>query len=147
MRKILYLSLLLVLLASCSTKRVLTETVVVRDTMTVTRTDTVTKEKVVERSAKEYIDRWNDRVVTINLQGDTVRDVQKKVVYVEKDTYLRDSLSIYKARLDSIRSTHDGSREKVVERKPSLKQRIGEALMWMVIGAVIMLVIIPRPKG
>lgn len=147
MRKILYLSLLLTLLASCSTKRALTETVVETDTMTVTRTDTVTTEKVVERSVKEYIDRWNDRVVTINLQGDTVRDVQKQVVYVEKDTYLRDSLAIYKARLDSIRNTHEGCREKVVEKKPTIRQRIGEALMWMVIGAVIMLVVIPRPKG
>lgn len=134
MKKIFYLPLLLMLLVSCSTKRGVT---VERDTVTAVRIDTFLMERVRTEKVKEYIDRWNDRLVVVNPLGDTLKDVQKERVYVEKDTHLRDSMVVYKAQIDSLKAARNHSTVKAVEVRPPLKQRIGEALMWMVIGAAI----------
>lgn len=141
---LIFVFVLMAILQGCSHKTVETA---VTDTLTTVRTDTVRTEKVVEKSVKEYIDRWNDRLVVVNPLGDTLKDVRKERVYVEKDTHLRDSVAVYKALLDSMRAARNHSTIKTVEVRPPLKQRIGEALMWMIIGAVIILVIIKKTEG
>ena len=125
---------IMAIISSCSRKVVST---VERDTLTVVRIDTFLKERVRTEKVKEYIDRWNDRLVTINLQGDTLKDVRKERVYIEKDTHLRDTVAHYKSKYDSLRAARNHNTVKTVEVKPPLKQRIGEALMWMIIGAAI----------
>ena len=121
-------------MTACSTKRVVT---VERDTITAVRIDTFLKERVRTEKVKEYIDRWNDRLVVVNPIGDTLKDVRKERVYVEKDTHLRDSVAYYKSKYDSLKAARNHNTVKTVEVRPPLKQRIGEALMWMVIGAAI----------
>lgn len=133
-----------VMLLSCSAKRMVTAE---RDTLTITRTDTVRTEKVVEKSVKEYIDRWNDRLVVVTPLGDTVKDWRTNTVYVERDTHMRDSVAAYKSQIDSLRAVKNRNSVRTVGVKPALRHRIGEAAMWMIIGAVIMLVIIKKAKG
>ena len=148
MKKIMFpcmvAALLLTVATSCSHKMVETA---VTDTLTITRTDTVRTEKVVEKSVKEYIDRWYNRLVVVTPLGDTVKDYRTNTVYMEKDTHMRDSMAAYKSQIDSLRAVKNRNTVRTVEVKPSLRHRIGEAAMWMIIGAVIMLVIIKNAKG
>lgn len=123
-------------LSSCSHKVV---EKVQTDTLLISKTDTFLKEKVVEKSVKEYVDRWNDRFVVVTTAGDTVRDIQKQVVYVEKDTHLRDSIDRYKSIADSLRSARNNQQYIEVQKPPNLKDCM--TLLGFVAGIGIMLYI------
>lgn len=129
--------LLFMFCSSCATKREIVEKT---DTLIVTKTDTIKDVHYVTQKEKEYVDRWNDRIVTINLKGDTVKDVQKQIVYVEKDSYLRDSLDMYKARYDALLKSTNTNKEKVTE-KVSWWQRVKDNLLMILLTLAVIFIL------
>lgn len=127
-------------LTSCSHKTV--ESIEWRDSLTVSvRTDTVYRDRATTEKVEEYTDRWRDRLVVVTPIGDTVKDVQKEYIYIEKDTHLSDSLAMYRSMADSLRAT--GSRTEYVEvrKPPSWREQVQLVAMGIVIGiaAVVLL--------
>lgn len=123
------------LFSSCSRKQV--EFIEAIDTLIITKTDTFKAEKVITQKEKEHVDRWRDRVVTVNLQGDTVKDVQQVVVYVEKEAYLRDSVAMYRAKCDSLRKWANRTKEKVIKEPPSIWDRFARFFYGTIIGCFV----------
>lgn len=123
------------LLSSCSRKQV--EFIETIDTLIITKTDTFKTEKVITQKEKEYVDRWRDRVVTVNPRGDTVKDVQQMVVYIEKEAYLRDSVAMYRAKCDSLRKVANRTKEKVIKEPPSIWDRFAQFLHAAIIGCFV----------
>ena len=133
---------------SCSHKTL--ETAIQDDSVAViSQTDTVRDTRVITQKVTEYIDRWNDRLVVVNTAGDTVKDYRKNTVYIEKDSRLQDSLTLYKAAYASLLTAKKRIEYKYIEvtKPPSFKERIKEALVWIITGAVLTLVTIRKIKN
>jgi len=102
---------------SCSHKTL--QSVAWKDSVRISvRTDTVTKTNVVTQKVTEYRDRWNDRFVVVTTAGDTVKDYREKIIYMEKESYLRDSVALYKARLDSLMNTIKHGEQETITKEP-----------------------------
>ncbi|MBO5614132.1 MAG: hypothetical protein J5905_06460 [Prevotella sp.] len=157
MRKIFYLLLLLILLASCSAKRTLTETVMVTESTRAEQKDSVAERSTSVSDTHRYTGRDRLREITrtyiITPLGDTVKShVQEKETEHTWDSLVsaqRSEIERLREKVGSLceKLQKNSAKEKVVEKKPSVRQRIGEALMWLVIGAVVMFVFIKKIGG
>ena len=121
---------LLAAVSSCATRRQVVYADVA-DTLIVGKIDTVREVRYVTETKTEYRDRWNDRIVTLNVAGDTVKEVVRQNVYVEKDTHLRDSIDQYKARYDALMKSMKSQREKETTREPGFFERF-EMLLYAI---------------
>ena len=91
------LFLLVTALAGCRTKSV-TEYISVHDTLHVTRTDTLYKVKVEHRADTLRIE--TEKVVTVNVAGDTVKVVEVRDRWRDRWSVKMDT--VYKAKTDTI---------------------------------------------
>ena len=134
---------LLALCSSCATTRRQVLYANVADTLIITKGDTVYNTQYVTLTQKEYIDRWRDRIVTVNTQGDTVKEVVTQNVYIEKDSHLRDSIDRYKARLDALEhKVKSDTRQETVKERATLCQRMSEAVLWPAVGGVLLFLVV-----
>ena len=125
---------IMAIISSCSHKTL--ETAVRQDSVSISmRTDTVYKERVRTEKVKEFIDRWNDRLVVVTPLGDTVKDYRTNTIYIEKDTHLRDSIDHYRAKCDSLRSAAHSKEKEYVEVRKSSSWR--DTIQLIAMGAVI----------
>jgi len=131
----------IVLCCSCSTKKQVVYADVF-DTLIVTKTDTVKDIRYVTQKEKEYIDRWNDRIVTINLNGDTLKDVQKQTVYVEKDSYLRDSVSFWQSKYNALLKSKNHNQAKIIEKQPPWYEQFINRICHIATAALVLVLII-----
>ena len=103
------------------------------------RTDTVVKTNVVTQKVTEYVDRWNDRYVVVTTAGDTVKDYREKIVYKEKESYLRDSVALYKAKCDSLANIARKSQREIKTKPPELKEELKVGAIGFVLGVALVL--------
>lgn len=114
----LWLVLVMIFLAmcSCTTKKVITETIYEHDTVTVHQSDTV--KEVVYKSKVDTVTNTEVHTYTLNNVGDTVKEIHH---YHNKETVIVvDSTDRYKSIVDSLQAIvnkqHD-KQEKVTKTK------------------------------
>ena len=161
MRKVLLITGACLLLAGCKTTRYY-EVMQTDSVSTAVRTDTVYKDRVVKEYSRQRHDTVRERYVVVKPSAydaqtgratgyDTIGDYRRELVYVEKDSYLKDSLAVYRARLDSIMqyAGRERSTEVVVKEKPSPWRRLKEQVQWSALAAAVVwaLYIVIRKKG
>lgn len=129
--------IMLAFLGSCKSSKTI-ENVVWKDSLSV-RTDTVVKANVVTEKVTEYVDRWNDRYVVVTTAGDTVKDYREKIVYKEKESYLRDSVALYKAKCDSLANIARKSQREIKTKPPELKEELKVGAIGFVLGVALVL--------
>ena len=147
------LLLLLLMTTSCSTKRMVSQTME-RDSIRTEHRDSVAERNKDVNDTRHYTGRERLREITrtyiITPLGDTVKShVQEREMEHTWDSLLsaqRSEIERLHKQVGSMREKllRNATREKVVEKSPSIRQRIGETLMWLTIGAVVMLVIIKK---
>ena len=131
--------IMLVCLGSCKSSKTI-ENVVWKDSLSLqARTDTVVKTNVVTQKVTEYVDRWNDRYVVVTTAGDTVKDYREKIVYKEKESYLRDSVALYKAKCDSLANIARKSQREIKTKPPELKEELKVGAIGFVLGVALVL--------
>lgn len=115
-------TLLAVVCCSCSTKKSVTETVIIHDTLRIAHSDTVT------------VERWNYRHDTLRIESERVvtllqpdKSLPAETIRVETNNWhwqhevVKDSASKVVARVDSILRALDRQREKTtVKTKPPI---------------------------
>lgn len=106
-------------LTGCRTKSV-TEYVAVHDTLHVARTDTLYKVKV-EHSA-DTLRIETEKVVTVNVAGDTVKVVEVRDRWRDRWNVKTDT--VYKAKTDTIYKVTEAAREKQAVTKRPLWERL-----------------------
>lgn len=131
--------IMLAFLGSCKSSKT-TENVVWKDSLSLqARTDTVVKTNVVTEKVTEYVDRWNGRYVVVTTAGDTVKDYREKIVYKEKESYLRDSVALYKAKCDSLANIARKSQREIKTKPPELKEELKVGAIGFVLGVALVL--------
>ena len=130
-------AIMLVFLGSCKSSKT-TE----NDSLSLSvkaRTDTVVKTNVVTQKVTEYVDRWNGRYIVVTTAGDTVKDYREKIVYKEKESYLRDSVALYKAKCDSLANIARKSQREIKTKPPELKEELKVGAIGFVLGVALVL--------
>ena len=131
--------IMLAFLGSCRSSKTI-ENVVWKDSLSLkVRTDTVIKTNFVTEKVTEYVDRWNDRYVVVTTAGDTVKDYREKVVYKEKESYLRDSVALYKAKCDSLANIARKSQREIKTKPPEIKDELKTGVIGFVLGVALVL--------
>lgn len=116
------ITLLAVLCCSCSTKKAVTETIIIHDTLRIAHSDTIT------------VERWNYRHDTLRIESERIvtllqpdKSVPAETIRVETNNWhyqhevVKDSASKVVARVDSILRALDKQRDKeTVKTKPPI---------------------------
>ncbi len=128
----LILAMIFLAMCSCSTKKVVTETVWEHDTITVHHSDTV---RIVELKIDSIVDiqtvyvgdtvyRDREHIITLNTKGDTIKEhlhekqVEKhnEATNTQHNKTSTDSVSYFKAKCDSL--------QKVINKQHNKQQKI-----------------------
>ena len=107
----------LILMASCKTSKVITETVWEHDTLTVHHSDTV--KEVVYKSRVDTVTNTEVHTYTLNNVGDTVKEIHHDHTY--EKVIVVDSTDRYKSIVDSLQSIINHQHDK--QQKTVKKQR------------------------
>lgn len=114
---------IIVMTCSCTTRKTVTETIFVHDTIHVTHTDTVSEVKVMQHN--DTVIQREVHTITLDAGGDTIReihhyhDINRTVIVDSTARYqsLRDSLSralrAEKEKLTQVRDNHELLTQKI----------------------------------
>ena len=139
--------MVLAVLCSCGTKKTVTETVYIHDTLRIAHSDTVTVERWNWRHDTVRVE--SERIVTLlqpdkSLPAETIR-VETNNIHWQKEV-VRDSASKVVARVDSILRALDRQREKTTVKKKPWIQPMHAFLLFLIVCGVGCLCLLYRKK-
>ena len=139
--------MVLAVLCSCGTKKTVTETVYIHDTLRIAHSDTVTVERWNWRHDTVRVE--SERIVTLlqpdkSLPAETIR-VETNNIHWQKEV-VRDSASKVVARVDSILRALDRQREKTTVKKKPWIQPMDAFLLFLIVCGVGCLCLLYRKK-
>ncbi len=110
----LVLAMVFLAMCSCSTEKVITETIYEHDTVTVHHSDTV--KDIVVKTKTDTVKQIEQHFFTLNNEGDTVKEVHHYHTIEKTNTV--DSTYRYQAERDSLRQAlrEEKNREKTVTK-------------------------------
>ena len=133
---ILIIACVLLSMCSCTSKKVITETLYVHDTLTVHHSDTI--KDVVYKSKTDTVLEKEIHTYTLNNVGDTVKEIHhyhntEKVIVV-------DSTNRYKSIVDSLKAVIDKSKKETKTTKSS-RSPIDYLIIAVIVMAAIIIVL------
>lgn len=112
---IVFIILLLMILCSCATKKVV-ETVAVHDTVYSHQIDTIVNEKVVHKV--DTIQELVEKIITLKVDSGKVDTLRQDITHnIYKYVYLSDSTKNFKSVVDTLLKAMDKQHEKTITKE------------------------------